>query len=416
MCCFNKANLSAVLLVHKRIIVLLCQNEPQKVETAETSAAAALWTPQIWIWRVTWCRPATSRFRCIQNVYDNEDFRVVYGQVMVVWIVTPCSLVVLYRCFNQSCYLPLQVIASEGDEIVISWSDWQWYWYHMLLYIHAVTSVNEIRNYRRLVLCYATYWHVTSPRLCKFAFGHVSDDSRHLVAMEGCAWTESTVSHVIAPTRATKASCVRTTSMTAKSPHAPTALSVTTVLRTTVAVAMKAMQVCNRYLWGNAPFIKCGLFLLWFPYASWLSQDVLAGAGSRAQGSSETTLSMWYVIAMRTHLSSSVLFRFCCITPALARPPLYSLSFRLRCPEDGGRQFVPKRCCLWIHIPLYYIVQPSCVPLYMHETVCGPLGVSPWNLVLVNWLKLFDTCRVSLKYGVMNIFDVKDVLNNIWKN
>jgi hypothetical protein len=55
------------------------------------------------------------------------------------------------------------------------------------------------------------------------------------------------------------------------------------------------------------------------------------------------------------------------------------------------------------------------VPLCMHETVCGPLGLSPWNLVWVNWLKLFDTCCGSLKYGVMNFFDVKDVLNKSWK-
>ena len=80
-----------------------------------------------------------------------------------------------------------------------------------------------------------------------------------------------------------------------------------------------------------------------------------------------------------------------------------------------GQQFLPKHCYLWVHIPTYCLLKPSCVPLCMHETVCGLLGLSPWNLVLVNWPKFFDICRVSLKYGVMNIFDMKDVLNKSWK-
>lgn len=88
--------------------------------------------------------------------------------------------------------------------------------------------------------------------LYKFAFGHVSDYSHHLVTMVGCVWMESTVSNVTAQTQATKANCVRTTLMTVKFPHAPTALSAMMELRTTVAVAFKAMQVCKRYL-GAAP-------------------------------------------------------------------------------------------------------------------------------------------------------------------
>jgi len=109
-------------------------------------------------------------------------------------------------------------------------------------------------------LCYLLTCH--QPRMCKFALGHVSVDSHHLVTMEGCAWMESAVSHVTAQTRATKASCVRTTSMTAEFPRAPTVLSATTVLRITVAVAMRAMQVCNRYLRSATPFTNCRLFLL----------------------------------------------------------------------------------------------------------------------------------------------------------
>jgi len=126
--------------------------------------------------------------------------------------------------------------------------------------------------------------------MCKFALGHVSDDSHHLVTMEGSAWMVSTVSRVIAPTRATKAGCVRTTLMTAEFPRAPTALSATMVLRTTVAVATKVIQVCNRYLRSTTPFTNYRLFLLWFPCAPQLSQHVLAGAGflcSKADGLKE---------------------------------------------------------------------------------------------------------------------------------
>jgi hypothetical protein len=95
--------------------------------------------------------------------------------------------------------------------------------------------------------------------MCKFAFGCVSVDSHHPVTMVGCAWMESTISRVTALTRATKASCVRTTLMTAEFPRVPTVLSATTVLRTTVAVAMKAMQVSNRYLRSATPFNRAPL-------------------------------------------------------------------------------------------------------------------------------------------------------------
>jgi hypothetical protein len=82
----------------------------------------------------------------------------------------------------------------------------------------------------------------------KFALGHVPDYSHHHVTMAGCAWMESTASHVIAQTQAMTVSCVRTTLMIAKFPRARTALSAMMVLRTTIAVVLKAIQVCNRYL------------------------------------------------------------------------------------------------------------------------------------------------------------------------
>jgi hypothetical protein len=58
---------------------------------------------------VTWCRHATSCFRCIHNLYHNEDFKVVYVQVMVFWIVTPCSLVVFIQMFQ-----PIIIPPSPG--------------------------------------------------------------------------------------------------------------------------------------------------------------------------------------------------------------------------------------------------------------------------------------------------------------
>jgi hypothetical protein len=50
------------------------------------------------------------------------------------------------------------------------------------------------------------------------------------------------------------------------------------VLRTTIAVAMKAMQVCNRYLRSATLLTNYRLFLLWFLCAPQLSQHVVAGA------------------------------------------------------------------------------------------------------------------------------------------
>lgn len=215
--------------------------------------------------------------------------------------------------------------------------------------------------------------------MCKFALGHVSDDSHHLVTMEGCAWMVSTISRVTAPTRATKASCVRTTLMTAEFPRAPTALSATTVLRTTVAVAMKATQVCNRHLRSATPFTNYRLFLLWFPCAPQLSQHVRAGAGCLsvqqtcwAQGSSKTTLSSWYMITIHTHPSSSVLFQFSILPlllPHLHHIPCLSGYSALKMETAVSSKSIVTYGFISQHIA--YILKPSCVPLCMHETVCG---------------------------------------------
>ena len=254
----------------------------------------------------------------------------------------------------------------------------------------------------------------------KFALGHVSDDSHHLVTMEGCAWMVSTVSRVIAPTRATKASCVRTTLMTAEFPRAPTALSATTVLRTTVAVAMKAMQVCNRYLRSATPFTNYRLFHLWFPCAPQLSQHVIAGAGflcSKADGLKEavkqhSVRGTWswcvHILLLLCSFSSLILLL---PLPHLHHIPCLSGYDALKMGTavcSKSLLFMDSYC----NTLLIKIIM--CAPVYAWNSL-WTVGFINWNLVLVNWLTLFDTCHVSLKYGVMNIFDVKDVLNKSWK-
>jgi hypothetical protein len=65
---------------------------------------------------------------------------------------------------------------------------------------------------------------------------------------------ESTASYATAQTRATKVTSARKTSMIASVLHVQMELSAMMVLRTTIAVVLKVMQVCNRRL-NEAVFI-----------------------------------------------------------------------------------------------------------------------------------------------------------------
>jgi hypothetical protein len=58
-------------------------------------------------------------------------------------------------------------------------------------------------------------------------------------------WMESTALYVTAQTRAMKVTSARRTLMIVSVPHVPVELNVMMVSRTTVAVVLMVMQVCN---------------------------------------------------------------------------------------------------------------------------------------------------------------------------